>query len=76
MNTLRLWAAAGKPLTDRDRRLLRLVAEGHRYADIAAREGVALGTVRDWMAVVSGKLGASNLPHAVHLAWQRGELSS
>lgn len=65
----------GAPLTARQVATVGMVAEGLTYAEIGAKTGVAAGTVRDHMQVISAKLEARTLAHVVHRAWQTGVLT-
>ncbi|MEV1130086.1 response regulator transcription factor [Agromyces sp. NPDC049794] len=60
------------PLTERELEVLRLVAEGWDNAGIAARAHLAPGTVRNYLASVQAKLGASDRHHAARLARDAG----
>ncbi|WP_030264372.1 response regulator transcription factor [Streptomyces sp. NRRL B-24484] len=67
------WDAAD-PLTDRERELLRAVAEGAGNAEIAARLCLAEGTVRNYLSTAMAKLGARNRTDAARTALSRGWL--
>jgi two-component system response regulator DesR len=67
------WDAAD-PLTDRERELLRAVAEGAGNAEIAARLFLAEGTVRNYLSTAMAKLGARNRTEAARTAMSRGWL--
>ncbi len=67
------WDAAD-PLTDRERELLRAVAEGASNAEIAARLFLAEGTVRNYLSTAMAKLGARNRTDAARTALSRGWL--
>ncbi|MEU8588835.1 response regulator transcription factor [Streptomyces sp. NPDC048664] len=67
------WDAAD-PLTDRERELLRAVAEGAGNAEIAARLFLAEGTVRNYLSSAMAKLGARNRTEAARTARTRGWL--
>ncbi|MET8627111.1 response regulator transcription factor [Kitasatospora sp. NPDC004669] len=67
------WDAAD-PLTDRERELLRAVAEGASNAEIAARLFLAEGTVRNYLSSAMAKLGARNRTEASRTAMTRGWL--
>ncbi|MEV0260715.1 response regulator transcription factor [Streptomyces sp. NPDC050617] len=67
------WDAAD-PLTDRERELLRSVAEGASNAEIAARLFLAEGTVRNYLSTAMAKLGARNRTDAARTAHDRGWL--
>jgi LuxR family maltose regulon positive regulatory protein len=58
-------AALIEPLSERERQVLRLMAEGLTNEQIAARLIIALGTVKAHVHNISGKLGAQNRAHAV-----------
>lgn len=62
------------PLTDRERRVLRLAAEGQTTAAIAADLGLSEGTVRNYLSEAIGKLGAQNRVEAARIARERGWL--
>lgn len=62
------------PLTDRERQVLRLAGEGQSSARIAARLGLAEGTVRNYLSEAIGKLGAANRVEAARLARAKGWL--
>ncbi|GAA1079450.1 MULTISPECIES: response regulator transcription factor [Kitasatospora] len=67
------WDAAD-PLTDRERELLRAVADGAGNAEIAARLCLAEGTVRNYLSTAMAKLGARNRTDAARTALSRGWL--
>ncbi|HJP77520.1 MAG TPA: response regulator transcription factor [Pseudonocardiaceae bacterium] len=67
------WDAAD-PLTDRERELLRAVADGASNAQIAARLFLAEGTVRNYLSSAMAKLGARNRTEAARTAQSRGWL--
>jgi two-component system, NarL family, response regulator DesR len=62
------------PLTDRERQVLRLAAEGHPSARIAAELHLSEGTVRNYLSEVISKLGAENRVEAARIARQKGWL--
>ncbi len=62
------------PLTDRERQVLRLAAEGHSTARIAAEIHLSEGTVRNYLSEAISKLGAENRVEAARIARQRGWL--
>lgn len=62
------------PLTDRERDVLRLAADGAPNADIAAHLHLAEGTVRNYLSSAITKLGARNRTDAANLARERGWL--
>ncbi|MBK3639413.1 MULTISPECIES: response regulator transcription factor [Streptomyces] len=67
------WDAAD-PLTDRERELLRAVADGASNAEIAGRMFLAEGTVRNYLSTAMAKLGARNRTEAARTARTRGWL--
>lgn len=67
------WDAAD-PLTERERDVLRLAADGAPNADIAARLHLADGTVRNYLSTAIAKLGVRNRTEAANLARDRGWL--
>jgi two-component system, NarL family, response regulator DesR len=62
------------PLTDRERQVLRLAAEGAAGADIADRLNLSEGTVRNYLSEAISKLGAANRTEAARIARQKGWL--
>lgn len=62
------------PLTDRERQVLRLAAEGKSGAEIAVEIHLAEGTVRNYLSEAISKLGASNRVDAARIARQKGWL--
>jgi two-component system response regulator DesR len=67
------WSDAD-PLTDRERQVLRLAAEGLSSADIAASLTLSEGTVRNYLSEAISKLGARNRVDAANLARAKGWL--
>lgn len=62
------------PLTDRERQVLRLAADGMASAGIAESLGLSEGTVRNYLSDAISKLGAGNRVEAARLARQKGWL--
>jgi len=62
------------PLTDRERQVLRLAAEGHTSAKIAGELHLSEGTVRNYLSEAISKLGAENRVEAARIARQKGWL--
>lgn len=62
------------PLTDRERQILRLAAEGLSAGAIAEQVHLASGTVRNYLSEAISKLGAANRIEAARLARQKGWL--
>ena len=67
------WSEAD-PLTDRERQVLRLAADGLSSADIAATLSLSEGTVRNYLSEAMSKLGAQNRIEAANLARAKGWL--
>jgi two-component system response regulator DesR len=67
------WSDAD-PLTDRERQVLRLAAEGLSSPDIAAALSLSEGTVRNYLSEAMSKLGAHNRVEAANLARAKGWL--
>ncbi len=61
-------------LTDRQRAVLTLVAQGHSSDAIAERLGIGEGTIRTHVEHARKKLGARTRAQAVAIALQRGEI--
>ena len=62
------------PLSDRERRVLRLAGEGVKSADIAMQLHLSQGTVRNYLSEAIGKLGAANRIEAYRIARAKGWL--
>ena len=67
------WAEAD-PLTDRERQVLRLAADGATTGDIAAQLQLSEGTVRNYLSEAISKLGAANRVEAARIARHKGWL--
>lgn len=63
------------PITEREREVLGMVAEGRGTAWIAMKLGVSSSTVETHVRHVLEKLGARNRAHAISLGLRRGEIS-
>jgi len=59
-----------EPLTDRELDVLRLMAKGLKYKEIAARLFISLNTVRFHVKAIYGKLNVNNRTKAVERARQ------
>lgn len=62
------------PLTDKERRALRLAQEGKSTSEIAASLFIAEGTARNYLSEAINKLGAANRVDAARIAAQKGWL--
>jgi two-component system, NarL family, response regulator DesR len=62
------------PLTDRERQVLRLAADGQSGADIATHLHLSEGTVRNYLSEAVGKLGGRNKVDAARIARAKGWL--
>ena len=62
------------PLTERERDVLRLTAEGKSTGDIAGELGLSAGTVRNYLSESIDKLNASNRFDAARIAREKGWL--
>lgn len=62
------------PLTERERQVLRLTAEGFSTSDIAEQLGLSAGTVRNYLSESIDKLGATNRIDAARIARAKGWL--
>lgn len=69
----RAWTA-DDPLTERERQVLRLAAEGLSTGRMAERLHLSEGTVRNYLSEAIGKTGAQNRTEAARVARQRGWL--
>ena len=62
------------PLSDRERQVLRMAAEGASSGDIAAKLHLSEGTVRNYLSEAISKLGAGNRIEAARIARMKGWL--
>ena len=69
----RAWSETD-PLTDAERRLLRLAEAGLESPAMAEATGLARGTVRNYLHSAISKLGAGNRIEAARLAREKGWL--
>jgi two-component system response regulator NreC len=66
--------AAADPLSDREREVLRLLAEGHTNQEIAARLYISVRTAETHRAHIMQKLGFRSRSELVHYAIEQGML--
>ena len=59
-----------EPLTDRELDVLRLIADGLKYEEIAGRLFISLNTVRTYVKGIYGKLNVNNRSRAIAQAQQ------
>jgi two-component system response regulator DesR len=64
----------GDPLTDRERQVLRLAADGRSGAEIATELRLSEGTVRNYLSEAISKVGGRNRVDAARLARAKGWL--
>jgi two-component system response regulator DesR len=62
------------PLTDRERQVLRLAADGRSGAEIASELDLSEGTVRNYLSEAISKVGAKNRVEAARTARAKGWL--
>ncbi|MBB6523687.1 response regulator transcription factor [Pseudoteredinibacter isoporae] len=62
------------PLTDKERKALRLAGEGLKTSEIAGKLFLSEGTVRNYLSEAIAKLNASNRIDAARIAKQKGWL--
>ena len=62
----------GTPLVAREVQILKAIADGGSYAEIAADLQLAHASVKNYAHSAIKKLGAKSQAHAVHLAWESG----
>jgi two-component system response regulator DesR len=62
------------PLTEHERQVLRLAADGVSTSDVAKRLSLSAGTVRNYLSEAIDKLGATNRIDAARIARGKGWL--
>ena len=62
------------PLTDRERQVLRLAADGASTEAVAKKLNLSAGTVRNYLSEAIDKLGANNRIEAARIARSKGWL--
>lgn len=62
-------------LTQRHLDVLRLVADGHTYPEVAGKLYISAGTVRSHVMAILVALDARSMTHAVHIAHCQGILN-
>ncbi|MEU8889755.1 response regulator transcription factor [Streptomyces sp. NPDC048442] len=67
-------AGGANPLTDRERDVLRVAADGSTNAEIAASLQLSQGTVRNYLSMAIQKLATRNRAEAVRVAREKGWL--
>jgi len=65
---------SAEPLTEREVRVLELVAKGLANKELAAQLGITEATAKVHLKSIFSKLGALSRTEAVHVARQRGLL--
>ncbi|MEV7087240.1 response regulator transcription factor [Streptomyces sp. NPDC093085] len=67
-------ANGANPLTDREREVLRIAADGSTNAEVAAELRLSQGTVRNYLSTAIQKVAARNRAEAVRIAREKGWL--
>lgn len=67
-------ADGASPLTEREREVLRIAADGSTNAEIAAALHLSQGTVRNYLSIAIQKMAARNRAEAVRMAREKGWL--
>ncbi|MFE1049199.1 response regulator transcription factor [Streptomyces olivaceus] len=67
-------ADGANPLTDREREILRAVADGSTNAELATSLHLSQGTVRNYLSTAIQKLAARNRTEAARIAREKGWL--
>ncbi len=63
-----------EPLTERELEVMRLISQGLKYSEIAARLFITVNTVRFYVKEIYGKLNVNNRTQAIETARQLGVL--
>lgn len=64
-------ALIGRDLTEREKQVVRLLADGYSNEEIAARVFLSAATVKTHLARITSKLGARSRTHIVGIALQK-----
>ncbi len=64
--------SGANPLSERERQVLRLAADGRSAAAVASEVFLSAGTVRNHLSSAIGKTGAANRAQAVRIAQDKG----
>jgi DNA-binding NarL/FixJ family response regulator len=79
LDDYRLWLGRAEPngaaLTDREREVLQLVAEGHSNKEVAERLGISIKTVQTHRAHLMRKLDAHDRVDLVRYAASKGVIA-
>lgn len=67
-----LSGVGANPLTEREREVLRLAADGNSSNEIASKLHLSYGTVRNYMSEILSKLSAKNRIEAISMAEEKG----
>lgn len=67
--------ASWSSLTQREREVLQLLAEGNRTCDVAVALGISTATVQSHVKNVLAKLGVHSKVEAVRIAWRSGAVA-
>jgi two-component system response regulator DesR len=68
------WEGGQDPLSRRERQVLRMAASGAEADEIAAGLCLSVGTVRNYLTAIVGKLNARNRIDAIRAAYDAGWL--
>ena len=71
VQTVRTGPELGKDLSAREREVLQLVAQGLSNAQVAAQLSISRSTVKFHLASIFSKLGVTNRPELIALAYQQ-----
>jgi two-component system response regulator DesR len=71
---LAAWDSTDCPLTTRESEVLRLAAHGADASEIASKLYLSVGTVRNYLTTIAGKLNARNRVDAIRIATEAGWL--
>lgn len=64
-----------RPITEREREVVRLVAQGYKNREIADELGISVKTIETHRANIMNKLALRNVAQLIHYAIQKGMIT-
>jgi DNA-binding NarL/FixJ family response regulator len=67
--------AESRPITQREREVVKMIAEGYKNREIADELGISVKTIETHRANIMNKLALRNVAQLIHYAIQKGMIS-